>query len=240
MTIDNNIARIAEVGPRQLRWLSAIVAVAANVALFYVLALARTVPVSPTDSEYEMIRTISIDLSEPIEPEKEVADPSTDIIQARSEEMVAVSAESAADIAPSPLPRLRDLIGDMSAEAAALPLVLPTASDLRGGDAAAASGLGDRFSVFNVDRMPSKITGAFPRYPQWARQRGLEAIVTLRFVVSVEGTVQEIKIHEIEGDERFGGEAARAIGKWRFKPAIKNGRPVACWCFQKINFKLVH
>ena len=38
-------------------------------------------------------------------------------------------------------------------------------------------------------------------------------------------------------DERFGQEAIQAISRWRFSPAIKAGKPIPCWCFQKISFE---
>jgi protein TonB len=88
-----------------------------------------------------------------------------------------------------------------------------------------------------VDRLPSKISGPVLHYPQWARRDRLEATVTLRFIVTAEGAVEDINIHEIEGDERFGDEAVRAVSQWRFSPAIRAGKPVSCWCFQKINFE---
>jgi TonB family protein len=65
----------------------------------------------------------------------------------------------------------------------------------------------------------------------------LEAVVTVRFIVTTEGTVEDVKIHEIDGDERFGAEAIRAISRWRFRPAIKAGKSIPCWCFQKVSFK---
>jgi TonB family protein len=92
-------------------------------------------------------------------------------------------------------------------------------------------------SAPKIDRLPSKTAGPMPRYPQWARRGKLEATVTLRFIVTAEGAVEDINIHEIEGDERFGDEAVRAVSQWRLSPAIRAGKPVSCWCFQKINFE---
>jgi len=234
------IGRTVKSKPRRLRWLSVIVAIAANAMLFYVLALARTVPPSVTDSEYEIMRVISIDLPALSDVEEYIADTATDLIRATSEDTLAVSVEPAVDMSPSFLPRLSDWLGDISPDLAGLPVVLPGPSDLRPTHSATISGIGERLSVLKVDRIPSRIAGGPPRYPQWARRAGLEAVVTLRFIVTTQGDVQDIKVHSIEGDERFGDEAVRAVAMWRFNPALKAGKPVACWCFQKVNFKLVH
>lgn len=240
MPQSDTASRTVKAGLRQLYLLSAIAAVAANGVLFYVLALARAAPPSRTDSEYDIMRTISVDLAELSEPEDEIAEPQTDLVWATADETMAVAIEPAADMTPSLLPRLFDWIGDMSPETAGLPIVLPNLSDLRSADSTAVSGFGERLSILKVGRIPLKIAGAPPRYPEWARRAGIEAVVTLRFVVTVEGEVRDIKVHKIEGDERFGEEAVKAVADWRFDPATKGGKPVACWCFQKVNFTLVH
>ncbi len=93
-------------------------------------------------------------------------------------------------------------------------------------------------SSSEVDISPLKTSGPIPQYPKWAQRDKLEGTVTLRFIVTEQGNVEDINIHEIEGDERFGTEAVQAANKWRFSPAIKAGKPVSCWCFQKIDFIL--
>ena len=240
MAPSSTLPRTAKVKLGQLCFFSALAAVAANGVLFYVLALARAAPPSRADSAYEMIRTVSVDLTEPSKPQDEIAEPQTDMFRAAADEITAVAIEPVADVMPSLLPRLPDWIGDMSPETSGLPVVLPSLSDLRPTRAMAVSDLGGHLSILKVDRMPLKLSGAAPRYPQWARRAGIEAAVTLRFVVTAEGGVQNIKVHEIEGDERFGDEAVKAVATWRFDPAIKGGKAVGCWCFQKVNFKLVH
>ena len=124
----------------------------------------------------------------------------------------------------------------MSFKLPGLPVSASNVSLLRPARAAPVGRIDKPVSAPKIDRLPSRIAGSPPRYPQWARRDDLEAVVTLRFIVTAEGTVEDIKIHEIEGDERFGREAIRAISQWRFSPAIRAGKPVPCWCFQKINF----
>ena len=232
------MGKSVRVQARRLRWFSVVVAIAANALLFYVLALARAKPSAVSPQEHDMMRVIAIDLPAPSDVERGSRDPTTDIIRASPEETLAVSVEPAVDMTPSFLPRLSDWIGDISPDLTGLPVALPGLSDLRPADSTPVSGLGERLSVLGVDRIPSKIAGAPPRYPAWARRAGLEATVTLRFVVTAEGAVQDINIHNVEGDERFGDEAVKAVAAWRFEPALKAGKRVACWCFQKVSFKL--
>ena len=92
--------------------------------------------------------------------------------------------------------------------------------------------------LFQVDQVPKKIIGHLPDYPYWARAKGAEGIVILRFVVDVQGKVGKIEIDKLTGDPRFAETAEKAVEKWIFAPATYNTKPVAVWCIQKIQFKL--
>lgn len=104
-------------------------------------------------------------------------------------------------------------------------------------DVAGNSGLTNLLSVNHVDNPPRKISGSSPSYPRWARPTRAEGAVTLRFVVGIDGRVSNIKVQKADGDERFAIAARKAVGKWRFKPALDKGRPVAVWGIQKIQFQ---
>ncbi len=92
--------------------------------------------------------------------------------------------------------------------------------------------------VFQVDQTPKKTGGGLPAYPYWARARGIEGFVVLRFIVDRFGKVGKIEIDQVVGDERFAETARETVAKWTFSPAMLNGKPVAVWCRQKIQFKL--
>ena len=225
---------------RSLRLLLVIASIIANGALFYVLAVARTSPSTPAAQSYEAMRVISLDMPATSDVERNVLEPTADAIRRTPEDVVAVSVESAVNMTESFMPRLGDWMNDISPDLPGMRVVLPGFSDLKTIESAVASGMGESLSILKVDRAPSKISASPPHYPQWARRTGLEAVVTLRFVVTIDGTVTNVKVHRIEGDERFAAEAIRAVSSWRFDPAVKDGKAVACWCFQKVNFKLTH
>ena len=61
--------------------------------------------------------------------------------------------------------------------------------------------------------------------------------VYLLIGISERGTVDFVNIVRRVGmglDEK----AAEAVGRWRFKPAMKDGHPVACQVMVKVNFRL--
>lgn len=217
--------------------LAIIVAVGANVLMFCILAVARTMPSLIDPEPYESVHMIALDLPALASDETAVRDTVMDVIQLSSEASDSDTPQSAEQMTSSIFPRLAERLQNVSFELPGLPVKPPNMTLLEPAKGAPAGGIVKPISAPKVDRFPSKISGPPPHYPRWARRDDLEAVVTLRFIVTAEGTVENINIHSIEGDERFGEEAIRAVRQWRFSPAIRADKPVACWCFQKINFE---
>jgi len=66
-----------------------------------------------------------------------------------------------------------------------------------------------------------------PNYPMIAQQRGLEGWVLLKYDVDTSGTLSNIAVIDSEPRKIFDKEATRALRKWKFKPAMTNGQPIA-------------
>lgn len=234
----NNDKKIFSSGQAHaLSCLAVVAAIGANVLMFCILAMARTMPSLTYPEEYEPMRIITLDLPAPTEAEPAGQEDIMDVVQLAQEAADNEMPQPAADMAASTFPYLLERVQDVSFKLPGLPISPLKVSLLSPAQAAPVGSVNKPVSAPKVDRLPAKISGPPPRYPQWARRNDLEAVVTLRFIVTAEGTVEEMNIHEIEGDERFGREAIRAVSQWRFSPAIRAGRPVPCWCFQTINFK---
>jgi TonB family protein len=69
---------------------------------------------------------------------------------------------------------------------------------------------------------PSKLVKA--GYPLEARQKGIQGQVWLRLYVSETGDVDKVEV--ISGDPALVPSAVEAAKKWKFKPFIKNGKPI--------------
>lgn len=220
-----------------LSCLAVVAAIGANVLMFCILAMARTVPSSNYPEEYEYRGIIALDISVPMSEEPAGRETVMDVIQLVAEATDTELPQPAAEMALSATPRLAERIQDVSLELPGLPVRSSNMSLLNPPSGASVGIVDKPVSIRKVDRLPSKIAGPLPRYPTWARRDKLEATVTLRFIVTAEGTVEDIYIHEIDGDEHFGKEATQTVSQWRFSPAIRAGKPVPCWCFQRINFK---
>ena len=77
-------------------------------------------------------------------------------------------------------------------------------------------------------------------YPEAARKSKIEGRVILQAVVKKEGTVGNIIILRTPGNNLgFEESAIAAVQQWRFKPALKNGKPVDVYFTVEISFYLL-
>ena len=66
-----------------------------------------------------------------------------------------------------------------------------------------------------------------PRYPQDALRRGLGGTVKVRASIAADGSVADVALAEGSGNRDLDRAALEAVRRWRFKPATRNGQPVA-------------
>ncbi len=85
--------------------------------------------------------------------------------------------------------------------------------------------------VMAVSRVP-------PRYPYRAERRGVEGWVKVSFLVTEQGDVQDAVVVDSRPEQIFDQAAVRAVLKWKFKPRVQNGKPVAVRVEQVVNFRL--
>ncbi|MBU2455203.1 MAG: energy transducer TonB, partial [Proteobacteria bacterium] len=77
-----------------------------------------------------------------------------------------------------------------------------------------------------------------PIYPVRASRRGIEGFVTVEFIVTQKGLVQEIKIIEAEPETIFNKSVIQCVSKWKFLPGTVQGMPVATQAITTIRFEL--
>ncbi|NDK37508.1 TonB family protein [Pseudoxanthomonas gei] len=91
-----------------------------------------------------------------------------------------------------------------------------------------------------VTRDPSPLaSNQQPKYPGQALRSGVEGSVSVRIEVDATGTPTDVKVVERSGErsrdlDRAVLDAAR---KWRFEPAMKNGKAVAGAVILPVEFK---
>ncbi|MBL9201261.1 MAG: TonB family protein [Opitutaceae bacterium] len=81
--------------------------------------------------------------------------------------------------------------------------------------------------VFPTGATPARIvSNPPPVYPPILRSHRIEGEARISLVVSEEGSTQDVECVEAN-DRRFGDAAVEAVKKWRFVPAMWQGKPVA-------------
>lgn len=88
------------------------------------------------------------------------------------------------------------------------------------------------------DTAPVPLLTPQPAYPERARREEIEGWVDLLILVSETGEVEEVRVADANPKGVFEAACRRALKRWRFRPATKNGRPVAHVVEQRVRFQL--
>ena len=85
---------------------------------------------------------------------------------------------------------------------------------------------------------PSVLSKVEPEYSEEARKAKWQGTVALQIVVDEHGNPQQMRVTRSLGlglDQK----AMDAVGKWRFKPGMKDGKPVPVIATIEVNFRLL-
>lgn len=66
-----------------------------------------------------------------------------------------------------------------------------------------------------------------PQYPRKAAMQGTEGWVMLSFDITATGSVDNVKVLDSKPRRIFDMEAKRALLKWKYKPAMEDGKAIA-------------
>jgi TonB family protein len=95
----------------------------------------------------------------------------------------------------------------------------------------------DIFSVGNGVSAPVPIYKPEPPYTKEARAAKLEGTVVLWIVVGADGAVTDAKV--VKGtDKGLTENAVETVKTWKFRPAMKAGKPVPCKVSVEVSFKI--
>ena len=106
------------------------------------------------------------------------------------------------------------------------PLALELSSSLAQGVSVALPQAAGPLSLSAVDEPPVPMYTPSPTYPRKAKRQRLEAKLTIKMVVTAEGTVQQASIIAGEHLDIFSKPALASVAKWRFSPAKLKGKAV--------------
>ena len=101
--------------------------------------------------------------------------------------------------------------------------ILGDSSGGLGGNADGGTGL-----VEDFDHKPRIVHRVKVEYPEDARKKRIIGHVLLRFRLDETGLLSQLEVSRAVPPGVFEQAALEAVKQWRFAPALKNGRPVAC------------
>jgi len=94
------------------------------------------------------------------------------------------------------------------------------------------------YGVGEIDHPLKALVRTPPIYPMRARRRGIQGWVKIRFVVTPDGKVTDIKIYESHPEKIFDAAVIRCVSGWRFAPGTVEGVAVKTWVETKVVFEL--
>jgi len=95
----------------------------------------------------------------------------------------------------------------------------------------------DKPSVTTVDTKPVALTRPTPRYTEAARAKGIQGSVLMRVLVGEDGYVKSVRV--VRGlSDGLTEEAMNEARQIKFKPAMKEGKPVPFWIGLEISFSI--
>ncbi|WP_052010063.1 MULTISPECIES: energy transducer TonB [unclassified Alteromonas] len=77
-----------------------------------------------------------------------------------------------------------------------------------------------------------------PQYPISAARQGKEGWVKMSFIIDEEGNVNDPVVNDFGGHKDFKFKALRAIKRWKFEPAMKDGKPTQ-QCEHAVQFDFI-
>lgn len=94
------------------------------------------------------------------------------------------------------------------------------------------------YQARQVDKQPKSIGLIEPEYPEDAARRNVEGTLKLMLKIDDLGRVQSVEVVEATPPGVFDEAALAAFRAARFRPAMKDGRPVRYQAYMRVDFKL--
>jgi len=86
---------------------------------------------------------------------------------------------------------------------------------------------------------PEPIKRVAPKYPINAARNNREGWARLSYIIEKDGSVSNVLVTETSGSADFARVSKAAVLKWKFKPAIENGKPIQqCVNSVQMDFKM--
>jgi protein TonB len=76
-----------------------------------------------------------------------------------------------------------------------------------------------------------------PDYPVDMRRENISGSATVRFIITHDGRIIDVTVIQASHPS-FGDAASRAVARWKYEPAVKDGQPIACYLSVPVVFDI--
>ena len=204
--------------------LSLLLSVGITAALFGIIPFSHVV--AQPKRALELRKTSVADLPPPQEEEPPPPPPEQ---EAKAEE---IAPPALGDDAPPPAPLMADL--DVAVGGGGYLPGFVAAAAVGAADLGAAL---DTFDVSELEKRPEVISQVAPTYPAELRKAKIEGMVTLVFLLTEDGRVEDPRVENASRPE-FEKPALEAVRRWRFRPGMKDGQAVRTHLRLPIRFRV--
>lgn len=94
------------------------------------------------------------------------------------------------------------------------------------------------FTVGELDAPLTTLVKIPPVYPARAKRRGIQGYVTVEFLVTKHGRVENVKIVNATPERIFNRSVVNCVSRWKFRPGTVEGIPVPTLARTTIRFEL--
>jgi protein TonB len=91
---------------------------------------------------------------------------------------------------------------------------------------------------YKVEVKPQPVFNPIPKYPELAKQAGIEGTTVIKMLVDIDGSVMEVKILKSSGNQMLDQSALAAAKNSKFTPAKQRDKFVRVWVSRPFRFKL--
>jgi protein TonB len=91
---------------------------------------------------------------------------------------------------------------------------------------------------YKVEVKPQPVFNPVPKYPELAKQAGIEGTTVVKMLVDIDGSVRDVKILKSSGNQMLDQSALAAAKQSKFTPAKQRDKFVRVWVSRPFRFKL--
>ena len=141
-------------------------------------------------------------------------------------------------VEPAPIPQETASVLASMSHSPSMQSALPAAIHRGQASTSGSSDAGTENASAKPGQLPWIVASTAPEYPRVARRNGWTGRVGVHVLISTTGSVQQVELASTSGHAELDRAALKALRKWIFHPAEKDGHATEAWVIVPVLFRL--